>query len=251
MRCPICGTHFIPAPGGPGPWKRQEWQEFAYQAGPGVLPQGVVLTREEPLRGQTKESDVVVPFLKAIVYGVTGGMLSLLVSVPLTLTNDWPLWSPPVGAGVASLLSFSLAWVLLDADARRTLWKLEEWTGADMNQGYVGPQVKTVRVELVESSRRMRLVDLPLPDEKLRLVASAVLDTARPFSRRGMSNILSEGEFTMLSNAMLEGGLVRWHQPDNPRSGYELTPAGRAVLRRLVGRGVAGEGDGETDVAGE
>ena len=191
------------------------------------------MTREEPIRGQTKESDVVVPFLKAVIYGVTGGTLSLLASVPLTLANDWSLWFPPIGAGVTGLLSFSLAWTLLDADARRTLWKLEEWAGADID-GYVGEPQKTVRVELSEPEKKaMRFLNLPVSDETLRDVAMAVLRNGRPFSRRALAGIIPESDFNRLHGAMIQAGLARY-KGSKPNAGTELTPAGRAVLKHFL-----------------
>jgi hypothetical protein len=252
MQCPICGTHFVPASPGQvqvgGSWRRQEWQEFGYTSGPGMLAQpGSTLERQTPTRSQSKEADVAVPFLKSAVYALVGGSLALIPTTWAAITKGWPWYVPPVAGGVIGLVSFSIAWVALDQDVRRTLWQLETWSGADLDHdGHVGPP-PVVRVELTDKpNRSMRLIDLPLPDDKLKAVAKG-LAAGRSFSRRGLSGILTESEFTALSGAMLEGNLVRYRQADNPRSGFELAPAGRALVRKLVGRGVGGGGDAETD----
>jgi hypothetical protein len=248
MQCPRCGVRFVIADDWQQDWQRREWNQFPYQVGPGVLAQpGATRERATPTRGQTKESDVAVPFLKSAVYGGVGASLSLIISVWGVLTKGWAWYIPPTVSVTVGLCSFSLAWFLMDADVRRTLWQIESWTGSDINQDGVVGKPQTVRVELTDRpARAMRMIDLPLPDDKLTLVARSVLHGGRQFSRRGMSGLLSEGEFAALSAAMLEGGLMCFRQADNPQSGYELTPSGRAVLRKLVGRGGAGGGGGET-----
>lgn len=252
MQCPICGTHFVPvspvttAMTG-GNWERQEWQEFGYTSGPGMLAQpGATLERQTPTRGQTKEADVIVPFLKSAIYGLVGAVITLIPTLWGVICKGWAWYIPPMASGVISVLSFSVAWVALDKDARRTLWQVESWAGADLDHdGHVG-KPSTVRVELTDKPNKiMRLIDLPLPDEKLRAVAQGVT-MGRAFSRRGLAGILSESEFTTLAAAMLEHNLTRFRQAGNPQSGFELAPAGRAIFRKLVGRGVGGGGTGET-----
>lgn len=262
MQCPICGTHFVPASSptspGPGPalgkWQRQEWQEFGYTSGPGMLHQpGATLERQTPTRSQTKEADVLVPFLKSTVYAFVGAVLTLIPTIWVTTSKGGPWYIPVIIAGVVGVLSFSVAWIALDKDVRRTLWQIETWAGADLDQdGHVGkPKPSTVRVELTDKPARiMRLIDLPLPDGKLKAMAQGVT-MGRSFSRRGLTGILSESEFTALSVAMIEANLIRLRQADNPKSGFEFTPAGRAIVRKLVvGCGVGGGGHGETGSQG-
>ena len=101
--------------------------------------------------------------------------------------------------------------------------------GHDLGAEDVGdPQV--VRVELLGPSKsQIRYVDLPLSSPKLRNLAIAI-HNGKPFSRPGLTGILSQSEYNRVAKEMVRRGLAR----DLPGKRRELTAAGRAVLKKLL-----------------
>ena len=67
--------------------------------------------------------------------------------------------------------------------------------------------------------------------EKLHALAVAVIRNGRPFSRPGLPGVLSQTEYNRTAALMVRRGLAL----DLPGNRRELTPAGRAVLRRVLG----------------
>ena len=184
------------------------------------------------------ESDVFVPVLQAAAIaaavGLASGVLVLLWIGPGRNLQGGALWSWAGRiAGTAAVLALAAATVGFVLGHRRALWRVEELIGADLDgDRQVGePEPpKVTRIELVEDQgKHRRFVALPVPDDKLRLVARACLWHGKQFSRRELSRILSQGEYTKLADAMLGGGLLR----ETP-TGRELTASGRAVLRRYA-----------------
>jgi len=124
-------------------------------------------------------------------------------------------------------------------DHRNALWVIERVTGQDLDGDQVtGDPLQvsppsTVRVELAEQhngGQRLRWVDLPIGDDKLAAVAEAIQDGAS-FSRRGLSEVLTQGDYDKLSGAMLGAGLL--HDVGNKRI---LSGSGRAMLRQITER---------------
>lgn len=193
-----------------------------------ALPMPLDASYEKRAAGRTPTiyGDVLVPLAQAAICGLTGAIVGGL------LFRSW------TAAGVGAALAFVGAWVLLLASTRQLLYaveKLERLTGTDLNRdGHVGaPEPRTVRVEIVEPSKaggRIQYLNLPTPEPKLRDVARAVLATGAPFSRRGLSGVLSQDEYSKLSQAMVSAGLA----VDLPGNRRELTAAGRSVLKELL-----------------
>lgn len=191
--------------------------------------------RQVPTREPTIQGDVTVPFFQSC---ITSVVFSLTVGV-ISVAAGGPWWAGVIALGVV----FIATWLWLLFDSRQLLRSVETIIGRDIDgDGVVGlltaPAVPTtpttVRVETVDrEARQMRYVDLPVGDDVLEAVAVAVLDGQRPFSRRGLSGIVSEGDFNRLSGAMLEGGLARYRD-GKPQSGIELTGSGRAVLQHYL-----------------
>lgn len=179
--------------------------------------------RQIPTREPTVQGDVAVPFLQA---GVTGVVFGLTVGV-ISVAAGGPWWVGVIGLGVV----FMATWLWLLFDSRQLLRSVETIVGRDLDgDGAIG----TVRVETTDrEARQMRYVDLPVGDDVLKAVAVAVLKGQRPFSRRGLSGVVSEGDFNKLSGAMMEGGLARYRD-GKPQSGMELTGSGRAVLQHYL-----------------
>lgn len=182
------------------------------------------------------ESDVFVPVLQAAAIaaavGLASGVLVLLWIGPGRNLQGGALWSWAGRiAGTAAVLALAAATVGFVLGHRRALWRVEELIGRDIDgDRQVGQPPTVTRIELVEDQgKRRRYLALPIPDDKLHLVARACLWHGKAFSRRELGNVLSQGEYAKLSDAMLGGGLLR----ETP-TGRELTASGRAVLRRYA-----------------
>lgn len=180
-------------------------------------------TRETPSRPPTFEGDVLVPVCQALVTG----SLAFMVILAASLKWGWSEW----WAAGACLLVVAVSWFWLLTDSRHLLRTVETIIGKDLDgDGAVGS--KTVKVEVVdEKARSVRFLDLP--EEATKAVAVAVLKSGRAFSRRGLSGVISEGDFAKLSGAMVEAGLARY-KDGKPQAGMELTGSGRAMLRKFL-----------------
>jgi len=215
-------------------WERREFSVFGAGAVASV-PAGVEYERRRPVRSVGLESDVFAPGLQSAISGAVAGVVATVAST----AASWPrpaLVGVGVGAGVLGAVWFALLRL-----NRGLLWEVERVIGADLDgDGSVGdparvasdlkPRVTRVEVdERHNGSRRIRYVDVPLSDHELERLARAVLERRERFSRRGLSEVLSQSQYSELYTAMLGGGLLA----DNG-NGNELTAAGRAFLRQYL-----------------
>ena len=187
-------------------------------------------------RAATLESDVAVPGAQAAMLGVAvglgAGVIVLLLGGPVFGLRGADLWSWSGRiAGVVCVGTLAASLVLLVVDQRKLLWWAESVTGADLDRdGSTGKPPRTTIQVTDPTKRHMRLVDLPLSDDRLTNVAREVLANGAAFSRRGLAGVLSQHEYEQLSKAMLKGGLLV-EMPDRTR---ELSGSGRALFRKLV-----------------
>jgi len=204
-------------------WTKRDEKTYGLGA---AMPAGASWERRQPSRTAELAGDVLVPAMQAIITGLVGAVVGGLVG-----------GSP--GAGLTSgAVVFGLAWLVLLLDHRNALWVIERVTGADLDGDQVvgkpeAPPPTTVRVELRErhnGGQRLRWIDLPVGDDKLAAVAEAIQDGAS-FSRRGLSEVLTQGDYDKLSGAMLGAGLL--HDVGNKRI---LSGSGRAMLRQITER---------------
>jgi len=205
-------------------WTKRDGATMAI--GDVAIPSGASWERRQPSGKAELIGDVLVPMLQATVTGIVGAMVGGLVGGHLG------------AAAIGGAVSFGLSWLVLLVDHRAALWAIETVAGQDIDGDQVvgnpDPEpVSTVRVELAQrhpGGQRLRFVDLPIDDDKLSDVALAVLRNGSPFSRDGLSSVLSQTEYRRLSGAMVEAGLLH----DLPGNRRELSASGRALLRRLV-----------------
>lgn len=227
FRCPMCGVllHVEAQSLGPeGGWQRQEWNNFAADLGPATpLSAGTSWHKREPARPPTA-ADVGVPAAWA---GLTGVACSLL-SIPITIWSEWPWWAPLVvlGGGAA------ITWLMLLVRWQNLLWRIEEIIGIDLDgdkiPGYPAKQTP-IQIEITDQNQKsIRFIDLPIADEQMQRIAIAMSNGAS-FSRRGLAGVISDNDYRILSEVMINAGLLRWKN-DKPNQGGELTAAGRAVL---------------------
>lgn len=187
---------------------------------------GMELERRMPAREPTVASDVAVPALQAV-------FSAFLVAVIVGLA--WVIWDfpePKVAMFISGGLTLILWWFLGLALSRSTMWTVERIIGDDEEPE---PLTPSLRVEIAEDDNHWRVGRMPIPDG-IDLVARGVL-RGRPLSEKewtGSGKPLSQRQFRAIRDEMMECGLARWKNPGEPRQGAELTPAGRAVMRKLA-----------------
>ena len=196
------------------------------------------VTTTTPGRLAALEPDVWVPALQGALLGVAvgagAGTVVLLLGGPVASLHGAGLWSwaGRIG-GVLGVLTWAGLTLWFVLDHRKLLWWAESVTGADLDSDGETGKPSVVRVELErETGQRLRVVDLPVSDEKLYHVAQA-LDSGAAFSRPSLVDdrrVLSQGEFHKLAKAMVKAGLAR----DLPGNVRELTGSGRSLMRRVL-----------------
>jgi hypothetical protein len=206
---------------------------------PRAVPEGMELESSTPARPADVIADLVVPLGQA---AVTGALLAgLVVFLVWELAPHLDGDPVKVWAGLALGIS-AVAWLLLLADTRRLLWALERVTGRDLDRdGTAGPPGKrTLEVEVKEGNRR-RIIGadwLGMDDDRLILLAAHLVrgGSLAEGALGKSSAIFPAGinDFRKVRGKLIEAGLIAQVNPDAPSQGHEVTPAGRAVFRRLV-----------------
>jgi len=219
----------------------------------GIVPGAAEEWREvrftKPSRQPTVPGDVIVPLGQAIVSAVIAGVLA---AIPVVRWGwDWVV-IPAVGIG-----TLAAVWSWRLADLSGLLREMEEYLGQDLDgDGIVGP-IDEVKImvhqkaeanlddEAVESGDQVRYVRLPFHSLHPQIFRAMPQDNdegkwPRQWSRSGLQGVagLSEPQAEQLLSAMREAGFLRWRggNVNDPR-GSELTPSGRAYIRRVLESG--------------
>lgn len=188
---------------------------------------------EAPARTPTLSGDVAVPAAQAVISGalagILGGVAILATHVQL---NGWA--AVAVGVVVAA---GTWAWLL--RDHRRLLRNVESYTRRDVAP--VQPaQASTVRLEVQQEhangGRRWLYDELPVDRDRVLAWARAVLGgrSLAQSAWTGSAGPFSRSEYDALLAAMLKAGVIRWRNPASHAQGADLTPMGRATLRKLT-----------------
>jgi hypothetical protein len=205
-----------------------EFESSGYWQPPLTVPAPATIERSPIM-----ERHVRLTLVQSLICGffVTG----LPLVVALFVSDDWRVWLATVVCFF--LLTSGISWFLLFFKDRKLLWSAEEALGIDLNRdGGVG-EPEIVRGEITDKDRRQRInVEFPFPNDRLRAVAQAILRGGAAFSRRGLSNVISESQFHTLQQEFLKRGLCYWKNPESEQQGVDLSPGGRAFLRMYLKR---------------
>jgi hypothetical protein len=202
---------------------------------PITLPPDAQIEQQIPQRPASVHADVLVPLVQAL---ITGSLLSAVVAIIWHELSGFPMFRIWV---ILTLATTSAAWILLLGETRRLLWGIERATGLDLNgDGIRGNPRRVLEVELKTGNNTLFVGSdwLEINDEALLRFASQVV-------RRGR---LAEGEwakdratfphginqYRKFRARLNDAGLIRPVNATNLNSGYELTPAGRAVFGKLA-----------------
>ena len=197
-----------------------------------------VTTTTTPGRLANLESDLAVPVGQALAValsvGLAGGVGTLLLGGPIGDLAGAELWTwagRVFGLGTVGTLASTTA-IFVVQTRRALLAKVEQWTGQDLDGDQVIGEPPTVRAELHDpTTGKQQFFDLPLPPSKVKALAAAVLHNGKAFSRPALKGVLSQGQYHQVARYFVRRGLAR-NLPG--RKLRELTPAGRAILRRAL-----------------
>jgi len=183
-----------------------------------------------PARSASIASDVVVPFLQALVTAIVTGLVSLFPVIALDL--------PLLTSLLAGALAMGMTWLYLLGEHRRSLWQHERFEH-EPEPPVVQPQQPPeigVKLAVDEGPGHMRFGHLPIDHATLVTLAKA-LEGGRAFSVAGLTGrgkLLSRGEFETLRSWLLDSDYAHWKDSENRNLGIEFTNRGAAFWRALA-----------------
>jgi hypothetical protein len=193
---------------------------------------------EKPTRAPTREGDVIVPALQAVISGALTAAGVGFVTTLLAIWQHWPWYVVPVGAFAGGLTMAILQWTELLNDSRRLLREVETWIREDLDgDGHVGePEDDGVHLEVGrerEDGKSAFFADLPISPVAFTTWARAAVNgmSLAQTSWTGSQGLFSRSEYDQLLAFLTRAGVVAWCNPDAKAQGRELTRSGRAALR--------------------
>ncbi len=213
---------------------------YALGAVAGTFDEWDELRFEQPTRPASREADVVVPLLQALVSGAFAGVVVTGAAAGLAWRLAWPVGFVPLAGLLAGVGVTWQRWELLLDDSRGLLRKVEEFIkrGDDGAGVALAPQVQ-IEVQHVDANgggvRRIEYDRLPVDVETLRHVFTAYMGGRCQLSRRGLSDLPSIGKDRArdILAALEEAGYIGYPNGRNHPDGAELTSKGRAVAKSL------------------
>jgi hypothetical protein len=207
----------------------------------------IPIQRESPAERQhlhTMQAGAWLPAAQATITGMIVGMAVLTAAIIFRWRDPWK-WGVLVGVG-----AWGFTWVTMQRHWL-SLTALEEVTGLDLNgDGTVGrpesglpveesPRVIRVHMDEVRDNGywRQTRFDLHATDEQMRELAEGLLAHGRTFSVRewtGAGRPFSVEQFNQLRTDFIRHQLVAAASEKDPRRGYVITEAGRAVLHEFI-----------------
>ena len=206
--------------------KRIPQQDYNSSAAPpwGMAPRASgdeIYERRDPHGRASLEANVIIPLATGLLFAVPAFLGLLLAKADLR------------AAAAGGLVVFTVATALMLLKMVDLMAKVETWTRIDLDgDGIIGPPPTTVRVEVKEQQPagwRMVYANLPIDDDTMSQVARAILTKRLPYSRRALSDILTQTQYEALSDAMIKAGLLI----ELPGQRRELTGAGRSLMRQI------------------
>jgi hypothetical protein len=197
------------------------------------VPAGAELETAQPARVPDFVGDFIVPACQSV---LTGGLLAGVVVVLAALAGWdgewWRLW-----AGVAVVVA-SGAWLLLLADTRSLLRKLETWSGVDLDHD---GQVGETRERLVFVGRERAKAEAQQArraDEWSQFVRFIKELPHRGTSVAAWEKVVGRERYTTYRDALLDYGFARWNSygdggRPNTSQGWALVVPVGDILSRL------------------
>lgn len=178
---------------------------------------------------------VVIPLAQSGVTGTITGLLALSLAWAARMDN------PVVLGAMAATTSHLVTWLILLYRWYSTMEYFESLldTKPDIQKNDQA-SVKTVeRPNLrldITNHNRVQILDLPIQPEQLKGWADGLANglSLSESTWTGSGKLFATSEYRSLRDTLIHRGLARWKNPGSPKQGWELTVAGRAVVRETA-----------------
>lgn len=179
----------------------------------------------------------ILPFFQAVATGI----FAFIGGLAICMLGGWAWYYAAIGAALIAMLSW---WGMLGWWSRiiKTLLIGDqvEYYEPETEPTQPAPAMPPIRVELVQVDEggyyRGDYIDLPCLPEQARELASGLVSGEKfaVAAWTGKGRPFSRNQFEVLRVTLLQKGLIRWASPHGRTVGLELTPAGRAIFKRLA-----------------
>lgn len=215
--------------------RRQVARPYALGAVAGAVETWDEMRYEQPYRPASREADVVVPLLQALVSGGFAGaaVVALVGAAAWRFGWAWPV-APLAGLVAGGGITWS-RWERLLDDSRGLLRRVEEFIKRD--DGEV-PELAKMQVEVHHKDKagavnRIEYDLLPLDEDALRHILTAHIGGRCQLSRRGLGELpgIGKDKARDILAALEKAGYISYPNGRNHPEGASLTGKGRAVAR--------------------
>jgi hypothetical protein len=235
--CPHCGKQIqLTKPGNrrrfsPQWSQAQQFQSVQPSIRPNAMQDVAEYHRETPARPPNVESDVAVPALQSVGWGIAAAV----ASVSLPLFYGWPWYTPLITGTVAT----PLAWTLTTAGLRRGLWVVESVTNRDINQdGAVGkPETAEVLLTVTEQgatgnttrAKRQRIAVAPGLFQSWAMQVATGAKSISEAQWVGAGKPFSKTQYRGMLAGLAETGIIA-KSGNASNSKWTITHGGRSAL---------------------
>ena len=175
----------------------------------------------------TTQAGAVLPLIQA---SITGIILFFAVAVIGALAK---IPKPTTTGLIVGILAWLITWLILQRHWF-TLTNIEKFTGLDLDNNKIVGEPKQIHVTVTdEKTQTQTIARLPATERQMQQLARGLL-AGDSFSVRnwtGSGKPFSINEFSALREELITRGLLAEANSKDPRQGFVLNAAGRAVMR--------------------
>ena len=182
---------------------------------------------------------VTIPFYQALISGLLAGILIAILIYAFGGSAKYILF----GLLITWVVVTGIVWLILLSNWRELVWNMEAQLGMDLTGDQVIGRPGDEDIPIVEvwlnstDGRQQQRAQLPASESELRQLAQGILLKNLLFTEdawTGRGKLFSQGRFQELRQAFIEKGWASWIDPLEHRTGVQITPPGRAVLRSFT-----------------
>jgi len=202
---------------------------FAQFQSPESDPQAAQVSADALMRQyyHTTRVAVLIPVLQALATGASVGVALGSLAALAEYAHPWKIMFFSGFSVQASV------WGLLLRRWLRITWTLESWS-PQAPEPVQNTTIDTLRLELKQANR-IQLIYVNIAPAKI-YVAARLVVSGKQFSENelvGKVTGLSQREFRVFRDELLRRQFLVWRNPDAPKQGAELTPAGMDLFQQL------------------
>lgn len=184
---------------------------------------------EKPQRSPDVSSDVIVPFLQAMITALVLGTGLVTLLWGIWALPYWPTW--PVAT--AGILVFAWIWRL--AAVSETLWVSENILGLDLDRdGTVGRPVDHDHIIVAGAGSQLSDSERQQAQKRAQFVQFVRALSTGDTSRERFEGTLGRQRYEEFRDALIGGKLARWVDPGNHRRGWTLVADPEGIIRGIM-----------------